>query len=262
MNAIPAPRPSSGSAPAVAAPIRTGTATDQGPRPTQCDAALVAYIPLSTAWAAAVVDGYGTHPDVPAAAQSAALVAVRSALSSGSAPAALEAAGRTFTGRDADDWPEPDAVGAVAVGDDQGVAVAWTGDVRAYVLDPNGQDLRQLTADHTEGARLRAAAAAGEPVEDDPAEHDHVVTSTLGRLSAEPASMGTATYTGPWTSVVLTSDGIHDALETHELGRIVATTADPDECAAALVAAARAADIQAGAQAVNDNASAAVITRR
>lgn len=262
MNPFPPPRSPSGSTPAVAAQVRTGTATDQGPRPTQCDAAAVAQVPLSTTWAAALVDGYGTHPDVPTAAQSAALVAVRSALSGGSAPAALEAAGRTFTNRDADGWPEPDAVGAVAVGDEQGVSVAWTGDVRAYVLDPNGQDLCRLTADHTEGARLRAAATAGEPVAEDPAEFDHVVTSTLGRLVVEPASMGTATHTGPWAAVALTSDGVHDALVPAELCRIVATTTDPAQCAAALVAAARAADAQAGAQAVDDNASAVVITRR
>ncbi|MFY7068979.1 hypothetical protein ACOQFV_24240 [Nocardiopsis changdeensis] len=244
---------------APASPVRVGTATDQGPRPSQCDAVTVTRIPLSTTWAAALVDGYGPHPDVPAAAQGAALAAIRSALSGGSAPAALETAGRTLTGRDADDWPEPDAVGAVAVGDDQRVSVAWTGDVRAYVLDPDGQTLHQLTTDHTEGARLRALAAAGEPVAEDPAEHDHVVTSTLGRLAADPASMGTATHSGPWTAVVLTSDGVHDALDHAELHRIVAATADPAQCAAALVAAARAADARAGAQAVDDNATAAVI---
>ncbi|WP_150255252.1 hypothetical protein [Nocardiopsis deserti] len=259
MNTIPSPRPSSGSAPAAAAPIRTGTATDQGPRNSQCDAVAVARVPLSTTWAAALVDGYGTHPDVPAAAQGAALGAVRSALSGGSAPAALEAAGRTLTGRDTDGWPEPDAVGAAAVGDAQTVVVAWTGDVRAYVLDPDGSTLRQLTTDHTEGARLRALVAAGEPVAEDPSEFDHVVTSTLGRLVVDPASMGTATHTGPWAAVVLTTDGVHDALAPDELRRIVATTADPAACAAALVAAARAADVEAGAQAVDDNATAAVI---
>lgn len=262
MNASPSPSPPASSAPEVAAQVRTGTATDQGPRPTQCDAVAVAQMPLSTAWAAALVDGYGTHPDVPTVAQSAALVAARSALSGGSAPAALETVGRTLTGRDTDGWPEPDAVGAVAVGDEQGVVVAWTGDVRAYVLDPDGSTLHLLTADHTEGARLRAMIAAGEPVIEDPAEFDHVVTSTLGRLVDDPASMGTASYEGPWVAVVLTSDGVHDALEAAELCRIVATTTDPAECAAALVAAARAADVEAGAQAVEDNATAAVITRR
>lgn len=249
-------------APGTAASIRTGTATDQGPRPAQCDAAALGTLPGTNAWAAAVVDGYGPHPDVPVAAERAARTAVRAGLSSGSAPAALGSAGRTFTTHDADGWPEPDAVGAVAVGDDQGVVVAWTGDVRAYVLEPNGQDLRQLTDDHTEGTRLRAAAAAGEPVVEDPAEHDHIVTSTLGRLVVDPASMGAATHSGPWVAVVLTSDGVHDALEADKLRRIVATTTDPAECAAALVAAARAADAQAGAQAVDDNASAAVVTRR
>lgn len=261
MNAMPAPVPETNTA--ASAPIRTGTATDQGPRPSQCDAVAVGRIPGTNTWAAALVDGYGTHPDVPAAAQGAALAAVRSALSGGSAPAALEAAGRTLTGRNADGWPEPDAVGAVATGDDHGtVTVAWTGDVRVYILEPEGPTLRQLTDDHTEGARLRALIAGGEPVREDPAEHDHVVTSTLGSLSADPASMGTATHTGPWTAVVLTSDGTHDALEADTLCRIVATSTDPADCAAELVAAARAADARARVRAVDDNASAAVVMRR
>lgn len=241
---------------------QVGTACDQGPRPSQCDAAAVHHQD-NGAWAAAVIDGYGPHPDVPVAARRAAEAAVEAGARYG-ARGGLLAAGRTLTRTDAEGWPEPDCVGAVVACDLHGeLTAAWTGDVRVYTLHDLGSDrtlLYQQSADHTEGQRMRDAAAAGEPLTEDPAEHDHVVTTTLGQLPSGAVEMDSTTLPDRCAGVLITSDGVHDALTHAQLTHLVATTPDPDECAAALVAAARAADADRDEdQAVADNATALLL---
>ena len=254
----PAPAPG-----VLADPIRAGIATDQGPRPNQSDAAAIEYAPDGT-WAAALIDGYGSHPGVPASARRAAHTAARAGACTGSAADGLRAAGNELTATDSTGWPEPDCVGTVLVARADGhLDIAWTGDVRLYVLGwtpPYGLGtFEQATTDHTEGQRMRQARADGETVHGDPAEHDHEVLTTLGRLNVFPYDLGERTERPLFAALVLTTDGVHDALDHQSMHRLVTEHVDPQECAHALVQAARAADAAAAEHAVNDNASALVL---
>ncbi|GAA1463578.1 hypothetical protein NE857_33675 (plasmid) [Nocardiopsis exhalans] len=253
----PAPAPG-----VLADPVRAGIATDQGPRPNQSDAAAVEYAPDGT-WAAALIDGYGSHPGVPAAARRAAHTAARLGARTGSAAGGLRAAGNELTATDEAGWPEPDCVGTVLLARADGhLDIAWTGDVRLYVLGwspPYGLGtFEQATVDATEGQRMRQARADGQPVHGDPAEHDHEVLTTLGRLNVFPYDLGERTEIPLFAAMVLTTDGVHDALDHQSMDRLVAEHPDPQECAHALVQAARAADA-AAEHAVDDNASAVVL---
>lgn len=236
--------------------IRVGHASDQGTRPTQCDASAFHEQPANQWWAAAVMDGYGTDPDVPQAARLAANVAVREG-EAGAESALLRAALEVLAmSQDPPEegWPDPGVVGAVVTSRAGKVTIAWTGDVRVYSIQ--GQTLVQHTRDHN---RAQEARDAGRRVE---AADEDVITSSLGRAATHPEEVGIADVPEEVDGFLLASDGLYAAISHERLTAIV--TADPDQdpdfVAAALVAAARAAEEAAGPdEAVGDNATALLV---
>lgn len=235
-------------------PTRARARTSPTPPPSSTPPTARGRPPSSTATAP-----IPASPRPPAAPHTAARLGART----GSAAGGLRAAGNELTATDEAGWPEPDCVGTVLLARADGhLDIAWTGDVRLYVLGwspPYGLGtFEQATVDATEGQRMRQARADGQPVHGDPAEHDHEVLTTLGRLNVFPYDLGERTEIPLFAAMVLTTDGVHDALDHQSMDRLVAEHPDPQECAHALVQAARAADA-AAEHAVDDNASAVVL---
>jgi PPM family protein phosphatase len=119
----------------------------------------------------------------------------------------------------------------------RGVALlAHVGDSRAYLL--RGQTATQLTQDHSLVGELarHGALSLGE------AEHHaqrHVLTRALG--VADEVDIDSAVEPlHPGDMLVLTTDGLHNAVSDEELARVVRTAADLDEACRTLVGLANA----------------------
>ncbi len=126
--------------------------------------------------------------------------------------------------------------------------VAHVGDSRAYLL--RGPQTRQLTIDHSLAGEL---ARHGELADGDVRNHAqrHVLTRALGTapevevdFAPEPLRAGDV--------LVLTTDGLHNAVPAAEIGRVVRTARELDEACGVLVGL-------ANARGGVDNASAVVV---
>jgi protein phosphatase len=134
---------------------------------------------------------------------------------------------------------------AVLVNGGEGV-VAHVGDSRAYLL--RGHDVRQLTTDHSlagELARLGAPVQAGEHTQ------RHVLTRALG-IARDVEIDCVAESLRAGDVLVLTTDGLHNAVPPEEIGAVVRAAANLEEACGTLVGL-------ANARGGVDNASAIVI---
>jgi len=134
---------------------------------------------------------------------------------------------------------------AVLVDGGEGV-VAHVGDSRAYLL--RGQAVRQLTTDHSLAGEL---ARRGAPVETEAHAQRHVLTRVLGtapdvEIDCVPAALSAGDV------LVLTTDGLHNAVPAEEIGAVVRAAPDPEDACRTLLGL-------ANARGGVDNASAIVI---
>jgi len=128
------------------------------------------------------------------------------------------------------------------------VIVAHVGDSRAYLL--RGPQTRQLTIDHSLAGEL---ARHGELADGDVRNHAqrHVLTRALG--TAREVEIDSAPEPlRPGDVLVLTTDGLHNAVPPAEIGRVVRTARDLDEACRVLVGL-------ANARGGVDNASAVLV---
>lgn len=226
----------------------TATASHQGGRTANADAAAVHHYASGDVTAAAVVDGIGSDPDVVAMAGVAAEVIARTAART--TPLAGIMAAAAMTADPAYLRPVPDGVAVCAmVSPNQATKVAWIGDCRAYAWD--GVELRRLTEDHTMGQRMRTAGCR----ETEARTRDHWVRATVSLATISTVAEVRIEETPGL--LLLTSDGVHDALTHDQLADLVrAHATDPQALADALVTSAAAAP--AGDEGA-DNATAAVL---
>lgn len=119
----------------------------------------------------------------------------------------------------------------------RGVAlVAHVGDSRAYLL--RGENATQLTQDHSLAGELaRQGALAQGEVEGHP--QRHVLTRALG-IDAEVDVDSAMEPLHPGDLLVLTTDGLHNAVSAEELARVVRTAPSLEEACQALVGLANA----------------------
>ncbi|CCB73279.1 MULTISPECIES: protein phosphatase 2C domain-containing protein [Streptomycetaceae] len=195
--------------------VTTATATRQGSRPCNADAAAVHRVPGTRLIGAAVVDGIGSNPAVARLAEIAAEVIARVAPRKTPVLGILAAA--ELVAAPADRNPiDPDAVAVAAVAEPgRRTGIAWTGDARAYGWD--GTTLTQLTTDQTVGEYLRANSGGGGPVELLAQAHDNWLRASLGRSSISTVhTVGTDARL-----VLLTSDGVHDHIPHKVLEALV-----------------------------------------
>jgi protein phosphatase len=170
-------------------------ASDRGPRTYNADAHAHARRTF------VVADGVG---DSPAAVEAAHAAAQAAALLTDPVAAILAA-------RDALQVHSGDAVIVVAAGrPDGGFDVAWAGDARAYASD--GEELVQLTADHTVAEYFRERGVVPEP------RMEHVVTNTVRH--ATPANIGRSATRA--SRLVLASDGVYGPLGHNGIEAIMA----------------------------------------
>ncbi len=170
-------------------------ASERGPRTYNADAY------ASSRRTFVVADGVG---DSPAAAEAAQAAAQAAALLTDPAAAILAA-------RDALQVHTGDAVIVVAVvRPDGGFDVAWAGDARAYASD--GEDLVQLTTDHTVAEYFRERGVVPQP------RLEHVVTNTVRHATEE--NIGRAATRAP--RLVLASDGVYGPLGHNGIEAIMA----------------------------------------
>ena len=216
------------------AQITVAVATRQGTRERNADASAVHRVPRTHITAAALVDGMGNSAEVvalvSAAAEVAARVGARRTATIGILAAAELASGPVDAAADPESDDEiPDGVAAVAIAEPgQPTSIAWTGDVRVYGFD--GKVLRQRSTDHTVGQYLRING--GVPIELAEA-HDNWIRTSLGRSSI--ATVHAAEIDD--RLILLTSDGVHDAIDGEVLAElVVAYRDDPEALADALVA--------------------------
>ena len=116
---------------------------------------------------------------------------------------------------------DPDGENAVAVlavtRPGKTTRIAWVGDARAYGWD--GTRLRRYTTDHTVGQQLRVNGVPVELAE----QHDNWIRTSLG--CAVVATVYTVEIPAG-ELVVLTSDGVHDALAPDVLEALIRDHAD------------------------------------
>jgi protein phosphatase len=200
----------------------TGLASQRGTRPHNADAAAIRRHGGRTA--AALVDGIGSSAEVAATSPLLAEVAARVAVRRGPLAGLLAAAELIA------DPADGDAVAVVALAEPGGpTGVAWVGDCRAYGWD--GTKLRLYTTDHTVGQQLRQNGVPLDVAE----QHDNWVRTSLGRAVVATVYQ---VRIPAGELVVLTGDGVHDALSHAELTATVrAHVGDPQALADALVAA-------------------------
>jgi PPM family protein phosphatase len=199
------------------------TASHQGAREVNADAVATA------GGVVALADGIGDNSLGAHAALAATTAAVGVPAMAGPAAALAAAHDAVVAG---------DCVLVVAQPFGGGYRVGWVGDARAYAWD--GQELRQLTRDHTLAQYFRDHG------EDVTPRMEHLVTASV---HTAPANRYGITETGA-TTLVLTSDGVHRTLTNEAMATILRHSSNPAE---ALVAAAH----TAGAR---DNATAVVLT--
>ena len=134
---------------------------------------------------------------------------------------------------------------AVLVNGGEGL-VAHVGDSRAYLV--RGHETRQLTTDHSLAGEL---ARLGAPVQAGAHGQRHVLTRALG--AAQEVEIDCVTEVLRAGDVlVLTTDGLHNAVPAEEIGAVVRAAANLEEACGMLVGL-------ANARGGVDNASAIVI---
>ncbi|TQM84000.1 serine/threonine protein phosphatase PrpC [Saccharothrix saharensis] len=209
-------------------PVQVGVATSRGPnRPLNADAH--AHDSHRGTFAAAVVDGIGSTPEVADFARAAAVVAARMA-ARGTPVLGVVAAAAPYADPD-DDRAEPGgAIVVASVRAGEHWRVAYAGDSAAYGLKDDGT-LSRFTTPHTLGEELRQQ---GVP-DTEAAAHDHKLRHHVGRVPL----YGVEGFEATARLLVLASDGLkvpHDELRTLLLDH----GDDPQRCAEHLLAAARA----------------------
>lgn len=228
----------------VATATRPGTERGRTPN---CDAVAVAHYATAGTVAAAVVDGKGSSAETAATMAVCAQAAARYAARYGALQGLLDAGrmiadpGRRFAAVDG-------VAAVVVVRPGAPTTVVHVGRARAYTWD--GQ-LHRLTEDHTHGQQLRHQGQT----EAEAAAQDHLQRVTLAR-----SSVGTApSVLTDDRLVLLTTDGVHDALTHTQMTALVRAHQDqPGVLADALVTdAARSAP-----DGRLDDATVAVITLR
>lgn len=206
--------------------MRTAIATRPGTEIPNCDRAVI-YTAQTDHTAAALIDGTGHDETIAELMHVIATVAARVGAQRG-ALAGLMSGAEVVTDRGTDGGG-PSGVGVLAVTYDDATDVAWIGDCRAYGWD--GRTLTRYTTDHTLGEQLRRNGAPWQVAE----QHDNWATTTL--CYATIATIRQVQIPAGHT-VILTSDGVHDAVEHSRLVEIVhAHAQDPQVLARALVAA-------------------------
>jgi serine/threonine protein phosphatase PrpC len=212
--------------------IVTAVATRQGTREHNADAAQTFRASDGTI-AAALVDGIGDSPQLAAGMERLAWAAARLAAQL-DGRSALVTVGRIVADPGAEDEPEADGPGIVAVVHPDGdVVVHWLGDCRAYGWD--GTVLTQHSTDHTMGECLRVNSGHALP---EYKAHDNWVLSVLSR--ALPTTVAEVVISDA-DVVLLTSDGVHDQVPHDMLEALVRDhQGDAQVLADAIVAAARA----------------------
>jgi protein phosphatase len=182
-------------------------ASRRGPRQINADASAAYHDPDTGRAAFVVADGVGDTWAAAAAAQLAAGIAARAAVSVGPELAIL-AAQRILLAEGPDDG---DAVLVVAVPDRYSCAVAWVGDCRAY--QSNGRVLEQITVDHTVAEYYRSRAQPVTP------RMAHLVTTSVRTVA--PDRIG-STHTGLAAGrLLLCSDGVHRSLTGTDIRTIL-----------------------------------------
>ncbi|MCE6994686.1 SpoIIE family protein phosphatase [Saccharothrix sp. S26] len=212
---------------APSARVRVGAATSQGPsRPLNADAC--AHHLHRGTFAAAVVDGTGSTPEVADFARVAASVAARVAARQTPVLGVVAAAAAYA---DHDDEVGPNGAIVVASVREGGYwRIAYAGDSSAYGLKDDGT-VRRFTTPHTLGEELRQQGVA----ETEAAAHDHKLRHNLGRVPL----YGVEGFEAVADLLVLASDGLK--LPHDEFERLLGAHGhDPQRCAEELVVAARA----------------------
>jgi PPM family protein phosphatase len=216
--------------------IRYGVAEHQGHRRRlHCDAAAVAATEHTTALV--VADGIGDTSDAADAAQLAAHTAAVAGAINGTATVGLHAARGALVQRYWMDGPpgqRDDCVLVVAACRRSSVALAWSGDARAWRQGPPGI-LVQLTSDHTQAARLHAAGVPWTQAVT--GRHRVTATATAGAVGTCLVDLD---QTGP-QRLLLASDGLYKELSDRKISDVLALAEHPEAAAADLVAAALAA---------------------
>ncbi|MFJ6675467.1 PP2C family protein-serine/threonine phosphatase [Actinosynnema sp. NPDC091369] len=208
-------------------PVQVGVATSRGPnRPLNADAH--AQHSYRGTFAAAVVDGTGSTPEVADFAHVAASVAARVA-ARGTPVLGVVAAAAPYAEDEEEDGPSG-AIVVASVRRNGYWRIAHAGDSTAYGLKGDGT-LRRFTTPHTLGEEMRHQ---GVP-DAEAAAHDHKLRHDLGRVPL----YGVEGFEAIADLLVLASDGLKVPHE--ELERLLATHGHhPQRCAEELVAAARA----------------------
>jgi protein phosphatase len=182
-------------------------ASRRGPRQINADATATYHDPDTGRSAFVVADGVGDTWAAASAAQLAAGIAARAAVSVGPALAVL-AAQRTLLAEGPDDG---DTVLVVAVPGRYSCDVAWVGDCRAY--QSNGRVLEQITVDHTVAEYYRAREQPVTP------RMAHLVTTSV--RTVRPDRIG-STHTSLATGrLLLCSDGVHRSLTGTDIRTIL-----------------------------------------
>jgi protein phosphatase len=183
------------------------TASRRGSRQINADASAVHHDPDTGRSAFVVADGVGDTWAAAAAAQLAAGIAARAAVSVGPELAIL-AAQRILLAEGPDDG---DAVLVVAVPDRYSCDVAWVGDCRAY--QSNGRVLEQITVDHTVAEYYRSRAQPVTP------RMAHLVTTSVRTVAPDRiGSTHTALAAG---RLLLCSDGVYRTLTGTDIRTIL-----------------------------------------
>jgi PPM family protein phosphatase len=226
-------------------PATVHIAQNQGRRAFNADAVAHYRRPRTGVLAVSVVDGIGSDADVAELMPLLATAAVRVAARDGARTGVLTAT--HIAAEPLDQLPAPDGVMVLAViPPDEPATVAYVGDCRAYGWSDG--ELHQLTVDHTYGEELRQHGAP----EQHAARHDHQVLTTIARATVATVTVITDI---PHQRLLLMSDGAAKKLTHEQLAEIARQhEADPQACADAIIAAARAAGSR-------DDATVAVVTR-
>lgn len=222
-----------------------GIASREGSRGRNCDAAHV-YQAEDGTIVAAVVDGVGDAPELPEIVSAIALTITRVGYRRGGLAGMLAASDLLLD--------EHEAVAVTARIDPDGhLHVHWVGDCRAWVW--TGEELRQLTTDHTMGQMLRASG--GEAAERVAATHDHWQRLALSCATPTTVAEVRGVMLDAGHLVLLTSDGVHSRLPESVIADLVAKhSGDPQRLADRLV---HAVNDDAGDR---DDATAVVISGR
>jgi serine/threonine protein phosphatase PrpC len=175
-----------------------------GTRSHQCDAARANLLGAHAAYV--LLDGIGSDPDVQRWTRTTASRLAREASQHGAEYALTTARARAEADQEqAGRYVElPSACAVVATVSNGTLTVAWSGDVRAYLLPEIGSALR-LTTDHNMRQVLLDGGRAPGPYD------RNIVTSCIGHPDPDtPAGLATVPAVG---RLVLASDGAYEPIE-------------------------------------------------